>query len=135
MAAVLQRLHQAQLLFGRHPGEDTRPVDGLRQFVCGQPGQLDAGQDCVPRRLRIEDADTAGDGTGGGGMVTGNHLHRDSSRLTGRHSGLGRIAGWIEHGLQTGHGEVATSQRPLIEPRRIEIVADTYGQHSKSLTS
>ncbi len=82
---LLQRLDDADLVLGGDAGEDRGPVGRLDAFRFGQGVEVGPGQDGVVLR----DAQVAGDGRGGGGMITSDH---DDSHTRGGEplDGLGR---------------------------------------------
>ncbi len=71
----LQRRHQPQLVLGARAGED---VGVLHRG--GEPGIIELVEGGTGEHVvRVDEADLAGDGAGGAGVVARDHLHADPS--------------------------------------------------------
>ena len=100
VAVGLQRLDDPDLVLGRHPGAHADVVDLRGQLLVGHALELVTGDDPAV------DAELGGDGAGGGGVVAGDHLHRDAGRAAqpDRVAGLG--AGRVDDADEGVEGEV-----------------------------
>ena len=104
LALGLERAHQAQLLLGFDAGENVRGARGAAQLDVVQGRQFAAGEGAV---VGSGDADLAGDGEGGGGVVAGDHFHGDAGAMAGAHRGDGARPRRVEHTGQAEEDQVA----------------------------
>ncbi|OPY04918.1 MAG: hypothetical protein A4E66_02519 [Syntrophus sp. PtaB.Bin001] len=100
MAAGLQGFHKAQFLLGRHPGVHADFIHSIKQFLVAHFDQFPAGN----HPIRIPKADPTGNGRGGKGMVSGNHLDVDSGAVTISDSFHRFSPGRVDHTLQSQKG-------------------------------
>ena len=129
VALLLEDADQPHLVLGRDAGDDADVVDLRVELVVRERGELGAGE-----RTTV-DAELAGDGRRGGGVVARDHADADARVLAQRDGVLGFLAGRVDDADKGEQLEVADQRQQVsgsIERGGIE-VAPSDGQHPEAL--